>query len=79
MYRCASWLFAMLDRQMMLFGLLLWQNPVLAVEDWLVLTPVGFSFEDSAVWHWVRLARDLCQFSGMQVQQYSSKIFSRLS
>lgn len=53
--------------QMMLFGLLLWQNPVLAVEDWLVLTPVSFSFEDSTVWHWVRLGRDLCQFTGMQV------------
>lgn len=58
----------MLAWQMMLFGLLLWQNPVLAVEDWLVLTPISFSFEDSDVWHWVRLGRDLCQFAGMQVK-----------
>lgn len=65
----ASWLFAVSAPQMMLFGLLLWQNPVLAVEDWLVLTPIGFSFEESGVWHWVRLGRDLCQFTGMQVKE----------
>lgn len=62
-------------RQMMLFGLLLWQNPVLAVEDWLVLTPIRFSFEDSGVWHWVRLGRDLCQFTGMQVHKVYSPGF----
>ncbi len=52
----------------MLFGLLLWLNPVLAVEDWVMLSPVGLSFEESSAWPWVRLGRDLCQFTGMQVQ-----------
>ncbi|CAM9615307.1 unnamed protein product, partial [Ectocarpus sp. 8 AP-2014] len=48
---------------MLLFGLLLWQNPVMAVEDWL-LGPCSF---DTGPWRWVRLCKDLCQFIGMQV------------
>lgn len=47
---------------MLLFGLLLWQNPVLAVEEWMV---GGFS----GSWLWARFARDLCQCVGMQVRQ----------
>lgn len=46
---------------MLLFGLLLWQNPVLAVEEWIM---GGFGDGD---FRWARLARDLCQFTGMQV------------
>lgn len=46
---------------MLLFGLLLWQNPVLAAEEWL---EGGFG---SGRWRWARLARDLCQLVGIQV------------
>lgn len=53
---------------MMLFGLLLWQNPVAAVEDWLWLfIPGVITSGDAGAWRWVRLSGDLCQFTGMQV------------
>lgn len=49
-----------LPAQLLLFGLLLWQNPILAVEEWVV-----GDFSDT--WLWARFARDLCQCVGLQV------------